>query len=86
MSKKNMIIVIGVILVFAVGICVEKYLLLSQGLTDTAHTVLSNIYIIKEKVVKEISQLISTVKITSAILLGIFSNSNTKNRLFGYKK
>ena len=86
MSKKNMIIVIGVILVFAVGVYVEKYLLLSQGLTDTAHTVLRNIYMIKEKVVKEISQLISTVKITSAILLGIFSNNNTKNRLFGYKK
>ena len=86
MNKRNVIISIGVILVFAVGVCLEKYLLLSQGLTDNAHTVLRNIYMIKEKVVKEISQLISTVKITSAILLGIFSKSNTKNRLFVYKK
>ena len=86
MSKKYMIIVIGVLLVFIIGVCTEKYFLLSQGLSATTYVMLGNISTAKEIVFREINQLIYTVKITSAILLGIFTSSNVKSQLFGYKK
>ena len=86
MNKKYMIIVIGVLLVFVIGVCMEKYFLLSQGLTVTTHAAMVNLSTFKEKVFKEINQIIYAVKITSAILLGIFTSSNAKSQLFGYKK
>ena len=86
MSKKNMIIIIGVIMVFGVGVYVEKYLLLSQIFADNIYAMLRNTSMIKEKVAKEIDQLISTVKITSSILLAIFTIGNAKARLFSFKK
>ena len=86
MIKKNKILLIGVLLVLAIGVYAEKYLFLSQGLATTAHAVFQGITIIKEKVVGEIKQVISTIKITSVILLGIFTSCNVNSRLFDYKK
>ena len=86
MSKKNMIVVIGVLLVFVIGVCMEKFFLLSQGVTVTTLAAMGNITVFKEKVVQEINQLIYAVKLTSAILLGIFTIGIAESQLFGYKK
>jgi hypothetical protein len=76
----------GVILVFSMGVYMEKHFSFSRGLVEGTQDVLRKTHILSERLVKEIKQAISTVKITSAIILGILAKGNIKNRLVKIKK
>ncbi|WP_066634131.1 hypothetical protein [Desulfolucanica intricata] len=72
--KKSLLMGMGVLLTFAAGVCVENNLNLSQELINNGHALLGSVSALKAKLLNEVNQLISTAKITIAILLGILGN------------
>lgn len=72
--KKALLMGMGLLLTFTAGVCVENNLSLSQEVINNGNALLGNVFALKAKILNEVNQLISTAKITTAIVLGILSN------------